>query len=115
MWNQQPSLCPMCSENTETTIESRKTKEGFVRRRRECSSCKSRRTTYEVSREFYETGCLLLKQHQRTLSILKDIKQVENKNIKCELCVFNQNEQCTFDLPEHNTVDAFDCTYFEKA
>ncbi len=38
--------CPQCRE-TMSTIDSRRTDEGFVRRRRECPGCKHRLTTME--------------------------------------------------------------------
>jgi len=40
--------CPACGFADSRVIDSRPTEEGSIRRRRECSSCKKRFTTYEI-------------------------------------------------------------------
>ncbi len=44
--------CPFCSVDSSKVIDSRPTEDGFaIRRRRECSSCNNRFTTYEKVEE----------------------------------------------------------------
>ncbi len=44
--------CPFCAEDSSKVIDSRPTEDGFaIRRRRECSNCESRFTTYEKVEE----------------------------------------------------------------
>ncbi len=44
--------CPFCSEDSSKVIDSRPTEDGFaIRRRRECSNCENRFTTYEKVEE----------------------------------------------------------------
>lgn len=45
--------CPFCGESRDKVVDSRSSKEGAAtRRRRECTSCKRRFTTYEYVEQF---------------------------------------------------------------
>lgn len=41
-------ICPHCRANNDKVIDSRQSRAGIIRRRRECLSCKERFTTREI-------------------------------------------------------------------
>ncbi|PIQ86169.1 MAG: transcriptional regulator NrdR [Candidatus Omnitrophica bacterium CG11_big_fil_rev_8_21_14_0_20_45_26] len=56
-------LCPYCKHDDDKVIDSRSSNEGMViRRRRECTMCKRRYTTYE---RVEETPLFVIKKDQR--------------------------------------------------
>lgn len=107
--------CPSCGELRLQTIESRPTGQA-TRRRKECDACGFRITTYEVSSEFFEES----KRNQQIISkISKALGLVPNQYIlaedpKCGDCFYNANNRCSFDLPEYNTEDSYDCIHFKS-
>lgn len=99
--------CVSCNSTDTCVTETRKTKDGFTRRRRECESCDKRWTTYEVDQEFY----------QRAVSMMKPVKElielVADTSDGCVSCTFNVGGRCSFSLPEFGTKDSKDCSYYE--
>jgi|DEB0MinimDraft_6_1074348.scaffolds.fasta_scaffold02698_2 hypothetical protein len=60
-------------------------------RRKECTNCNYRFTTYEVSKEDYEN--------------------FTNKKPLCNECPQNTGSKCGLDLPEYMTQEAYDCVH----
>lgn len=105
--------CPRCKEPRLKTIESRSTND-VIRRRKQCTNCGKRVTTYEVSSDFY-----LLAQRNET--VIQNINKmlgghdisVDNKlTIKCTDCSYNINRKCSFEFPEYETIDSTDCNHY---
>lgn len=80
--------CPFCSHNEDKVIDSRETSEGMtIRRRRECSNCGKRFTTYECVER---TPLMVIKKdgrrepfkHQKVLGGL--VKACEKRPISME-------------------------------
>lgn len=96
-------------------LESRKTKFA-VRRRRMCDCCKQRDTTYEVTSSFYDEAM----SNQEIVSKMKALISGDaillspplQQEFKCTKCHFNNRTSCSFQLPEYNTQEAFDCIHF---
>lgn len=81
-----------------------------------CDRCGHRDTIYEVTSEFFEEA----KTNQQIVSKLKQLlvgdatlqpTNLEDE-IKCIKCHFNNRTSCSFQLPEYNTEEAFDCIHF---
>ena len=73
-----------------------------------------RSTRYEVSAAFYNQAI----QNERVLHQLKlyiDQKSgVINKHVKdCNTCEYNDGKQCNFEVPEYDTEEATNCTYYQ--
>lgn len=106
--------CEKCGKKTLNLIESRKNpKAGSRWRRYECLACKHRVTRYEVSEAFYKQSI----ENERIINQLKlyidQISGSVNKRVKdCSNCSYNEQERCSFDLPEYLTEDGKDCSYW---
>lgn len=106
--------CPRCNQPQIQIIESRKSEDG-TRRRRECKACQYRDTTYEVSSSFYQKAKeneILVNKFRSLLSInLPETSLLENK---CPTCLHNyKGMYCSFELPEFDTEDSFDCIHYK--
>lgn len=107
--------CTNCAEGKFFIKETRKA-ESAVRRRRMCDRCGHRDTVYEVSAEFFQEA----KANQQIVSKLKQLVGssatlqpiTPPQEIKCTKCYLNKGTQCSFELPEYNTQEAFDCIHF---
>ena len=114
-YSPSPNLpsCPNCKEKQIYILESRKSKDG-TRRRRICKACNYRDTTYEVSSTFYQEAkdnALLLSKFRSLLSLTTT--EVSLQENKCLSCKYNHKDiKCSFDLPEFNTEESFDCTHY---
>ena len=103
-------ICPKCNEKEQATIESRKTKEGFTRRRKECRACGHRATTYEVDDVFYTQGKAMFAMVKNLFIMFKESKEPSS----CDNCVHNQRGSCSYEFPEFGTPEAIDCIFFES-
>ena len=63
-------------------------------RRKECTSCGERLTTYEIPSEQYEEGL-----------------KPKNKEPLCHNCELNTGSKCSLGLPEYMTSEAYDCLH----
>lgn len=114
MFNEQ--RCPECNEYGFATQESRKTREA-TRRRRVCSSCDYRQTTYEVSQVWY-------REAQKNRDIVSKLEEVmglrsqggadKTKSFKafCSMCTFMTNRGCSFGFPEAGGDFATECSQY---
>ena len=105
--------CPNCKQKELKTIESRTTAQS-TRRRKQCNACGYRITTHEVSADFFEEA----KQNQITIKQMCKLLSAELPVIKpmnkCSDCQYNvDNMHCSFDLPEYDTQDAYDCNHYK--
>jgi len=106
--------CPQCGEHRLQIIESRTTALS-TRRRKECDACGFRVTTHEVSSTFFEEA----KNNQQViLKISKALGLIPKPNLleeqpKCVDCFYSTDKRCSFDLPEYNTEDSYDCVHFK--
>lgn len=111
-------FCPKCRQQTCITIESRINKDNSRRRRKECSECKHRYTTYEVSEHFYKcsnlnqrrvdtiTKCLNLSSSTQSAYDLPDST--------CDDCVHMCSYGCSFDFPDAGGAFATECSMFQR-
>ena len=105
--------CEKCGRSSKV-IESRRVDMSNSRRRRfECMSCGHRTTRYEVSAAFYNQSI----ENERVLQQLKlyiDKKSgVVNKHIRdCNTCEYNDGKKCNLEVPEFDTEEATNCTYY---
>ena len=111
---QERGKCPSCNGLGVWTIESRKATHG-QRRRKECSLCGHRFTTYEISSEDYAKYDHFLYMHEelcKRLGTFQAQPMMQDK-IKCTTCHYNNGYECSFDFPEYNTSDSSDCNHYE--
>lgn len=111
-------FCPKCRQQTCITIESRINKDNSRRRRKECSECGHRYTTYEVSEHFYKssnlnqrrvdtiTKCLNLNSSTQSTHALSDSF--------CDNCVYMCSYGCSFDFPDAGGTFATECSMFQR-
>lgn len=102
-------VCPKCKEKEQITLESKRTKEGHTRRRKECRACSHRATTYEVDDLFYTQAKTMLSHVQSLFKLLKETKPQSS----CDQCVHSGRNGCSYDFPEYNTPEAIDCIFYE--
>lgn len=111
--------CNVCSFRTTQTVRTLIA----TRRRKECDSCNYKLTTHEVHDDFFQQA----KRNKVLIQKLKlffdknesgvaadDVllivaKEVENK---CLTCIHNKAGTCSYDFPEYDTNDSFDCANF---
>ena len=107
--------CPNCGRSAVRVLESKKAQHG-QRRRKECEECKHRFTTYEISSEAYAKHEHFLRLHQQLSRLICNsvADQVEGgaPEIKCLTCFHSINDNCSFDFPEYDTIDSFDCNHY---
>lgn len=102
-------VCPKCNKKEQVTIESRRTKEGHTRRRKECRACGHRTTTYEIDDLFYTQAKTMLSQLQSLFKLLKEpVERTE-----CDACVHKTRNGCSYEFPEYGTPEAIDCIFYE--
>lgn len=116
----EASACPNCGHFSFYVIESRPNKDG-KRRRRSCSKCKHRETTYEINETIYKELKLAKAQIEKiykTLLINSEISVApvskEESIILCKTCSLNSGGKCDLDLPEYDTEEASDCNYHKE-
>lgn len=113
--------CNVCSFRTTQTVRTLVA----TRRRKECDSCNYKLTTHEVLDDFFQ-------QAKRNKALIQKLKIFFDKNEawempedtplvvskeedtenKCPTCIHNKVGTCSFDFPEYDTNDSFDCTNF---
>lgn len=111
--------CNVCSFRTTQTVRTLIA----TRRRKECDSCNYKLTTHEVLDDFFQ-------QAKRNKALIQKLKIFFDKNEledvvddtslvvseetenKCPTCIHNKAGLCSFDFPEYDTTDSFDCTNF---
>lgn len=111
--------CPNCGYFSFLVIESRPNRNG-KRRRRSCSKCNHRETTYELNETTYKK---LMKAEEHLSKIYKtlttyhesDLEQQPTKteSIPCDSCELNVSGVCDLSLPEYNTEESSDCNYYK--
>lgn len=110
------SKCPSCGEMGLATRESRKTREA-TRRRRVCSICGFRHTTYEVSQVWYREA----QRYREIVAKLEEVMGLEfNGNLNktkpsrasCLMCTFMTDRGCSFGFPEAGDEFATECSQY---
>ena len=122
----QTSRCPVCNKREYKVLETRPTSykgigQNIRRRRRRCDHCGHRDTTYEIPDFMYRQ---MVEDRKIVDEIAKSFgfknkpafktSAVEESNVDCDDCRFNDGESCSFDLPEYGTFDCRDCVNFQK-
>jgi predicted RNA-binding Zn-ribbon protein involved in translation (DUF1610 family) len=111
--------CPECGEPTLATRESRKTREA-TRRRRICSVCGFRHTTYEVSQTWYREA----QRNRDIVSKLQEVmgaglqtklKKTKTSRASCLMCTFMTDRGCSFGFPEAGDEFATECSQYVPA
>lgn len=108
--------CPCCGNRQLFVIESRHNKNGTHRRRLHCAGCEWRGTTYEISKEMYDS-LLEAKNAFEAMQRIFGSKEAapKDKQLPCYDCKFLMpGAICSYGLPEAMTHDAVDCTYLQK-
>lgn len=106
--------CERCGKRTLQLLESRKNpKAGSRRKRYKCVSCDYRVTRYEVSDAFY-TQAINNERiiHQLKLYIDSMSGELVKSSKTCSNCEYNEGNKCSFDVPEYDSDDSDDCTYW---
>lgn len=105
-------VCANCGKTAVRVLETKKNREG-IRRRRECSACNHRDTTYEVSQELYRELKEAHAVNKKILSLLKldAFKKVDEKT--CDNCAHYKNSLCYFEFPDAGGTFAEECSLFE--
>ena len=101
----EPSKCPKCFERTFNVKESRTpgNLKTYIRRRRKvCSMCGYKTTTYEITGEEYE-------EYLANKKIIDSLKRVLTVKRSCNQCTHYYNYSCRLEIPE---LDAEECSYY---
>jgi hypothetical protein len=117
--------CPKCAKGRMLVIEIRKTT-AAVRRRRQCSECEYRMTSYEIEQTVFED---FKKAKESMTKILKTLQLAPSLNpvveqlpavietvgeVPCYDCLnFRKLYGCSFDFPEALTEEANGCIHFD--
>lgn len=104
--------CPACGASKVYVIESRPSSNG-TRRRKKCSSCGWRTTTYEIDASRLQR-LLDIEKVITTLQPLLDSLPPANES-KCDDCKFNDSSACNHGLPEFQSEDSHDCIYYQAS
>lgn len=104
------SECPVCRTISCKTIESRKTGDAR-RRRKQCTTCKTRVTTYEVSSEFYSESIANKKLIEKVTNLF-GVSKAKPKT--CGECEYMISSECSFGFPEAGGEFADECTMFSR-
>lgn len=114
--------CPHCGANKLYVIESKpaseKTKSSSgLRRRRKCSACNYRSTTYEIDAARFRALIEIEKEMAKLVSAIQPLmnKAVVSQSVqtRCNDCIFDQGNQCSHGIPEYQEEDSYDCYYFK--
>jgi len=108
--------CPSCGSNKLFVLESRPASEG-TRRRKRCSACNYRSTSYEIDAARFKA---LIEIEKEMATLVSAIQPLMNKVVvsqstqtRCNDCIFNQNNRCSHGIPEYQEEESYDCYYFE--
>lgn len=102
--------CPACKKDGLFVLESRKSGT-TTRRRKECSYCRHRETTYELFQdEYFE----LKKTHTLFGKFKALIESATVENVMCSQCKHMDRLGCAFEFPEAGGNFAAECSMFEK-
>ena len=108
-FTREPSKCPICSQRTFTVTESRtpgSTKTYLRRRRKRCTHCGHKDTTYEITAKEYEEYLV----NKKLINKLKTTLNTKEK-ISCHQCTHYYANSCRLEIPE---LDAEECSYFSN-
>lgn len=106
-FRREPSKCPKCSERSLSVKESRSAgqlKTYLRRRRKVCTYCGYKTTTYEITAEEYEEYL----HNKKLIDKLKDTLIIKEKR-SCYQCTHYYANSCRLEIPE---LDAEECSYF---
>jgi len=113
----QAVTCPVCKEQTAITLESRVNKDFSRRRRRVCTECNHRYTTYEVDEAFYKTAIANQRVVDKVIKCLNLSGSLPNNSEfdihDCADCVHMRSSGCGFDFPDAGGTFANECSMFE--
>lgn len=113
----QAAICPVCKQQTAITLESRSNKDASRRRRRACTECDHRYTTYEVDENFYRTAIINQRAIDKIIKCLNlDRSSFVNNDLvvhDCSDCVHMRSYGCSFDFPDAGGAFANECSMFE--
>ena len=103
--------CPSCGASNVYVIESRRSSNG-TRRRKKCSSCGWRATTYEIDASRFQR----LLDMERVITTLQPLLDSlpPAKESKCDDCKFKQ-QRMQPRTPEFQSEDSHDCIYFQAS
>ena len=104
--------CPSCGASNVYVLESRRASNG-TRRRKKCSSCGWRATTYEIDASRFQR----LLDMERVITTLQPLLDSlpPAKESKCDDCKFNDSSACNHGLPEFQSEESHDCIYFQAS
>jgi len=108
--------CPACGSRLINIIESRSTK-NHHRRRKECTDCKHRYTTYEVSSHWYQEAqenARLRSALTKELAIAPAVSLVPSQPIPCGTCTHACAAACGFGFAEFGTLEAVGCVSYDQ-
>lgn len=84
-------ICPFCNHDTTKVLETRETEPDITRRRRECTKCKERFTTYEQP----ELSNLVVTKRDGTRQVFDNSKLVRSLQLCCQKRPITQKQIIT--------------------
>lgn len=113
----QATTCPVCKQQSSITAESKPNKDSARRRRKICTECGYRHTTYEVSEEFYRTAVINQRAVDNFIKCLnldrRSSVDDESNTHSCDDCVHMRSSGCSFEFPDAGGAFANECSMFE--
>lgn len=113
--------CPKCGNNKLYVLESRPASEtkssSGLRRRKKCSICDWRSTTYEIDAARFRALIEIEKEMATLISAIQPLMSKvvvgQSAQSRCHDCFFNQDNRCSHGIPEYQEEDSYDCYYFK--
>jgi transcription elongation factor Elf1 len=101
-----PTACPECDRLKLFVLETRASG-AATRRRRACSACGYRFTTYEITADKYK----LLKNKNKP----KPKPSTKPLKSNCRACLHWESSRCSLDIPEAGGWFADECNFFQPS
>jgi hypothetical protein len=113
--------CHICHSTNVVVLESR-FNGSTQRRRRQCSDCTYKFTTYEITDEEYQllkTRAKKLEEINQAIKVIfepiKDKPKPRQSSCPCNSCIYASGSHCSHDYPEYGTMQAVDCNLYTKS
>jgi len=113
-----PVNCSRCGSNSVRVLEKRPNR-AAIRRRKHCSACGHRETTYEISQKQFKEWKTIEKLGMQLREVLlgkseKSAVAASDSGIQCPTCRHWSGKRCDFEFPEAGGRFAEECLMYGK-
>ena len=105
-----PVNCSQCGASAVRVLERRPNRHA-IRRRKQCTECGFRETTYEISQEQFKELQVVAKVRQALLGTGR-VEAAEPVGVQCSSCRHWAGVKCDFGFPEAGGAFAGECSMY---